>query len=162
MVTSGLLDGEPVELVDGLLVHVSPQGPEHAAVVQWLTQRFAARAELLRVQLPLEVPDGRPAPDLALAVNESARHHPHTAKLVVEIAVTSWDDDLSKLPGYAAAAIPCVWVINVPACTVHVFEHPDEHGYTSTRVARPGDMLTVPVSGIAAMPVSDLFAVLDR
>ena len=98
MVDAGLLEGEPVELVDGLLVHVTPQGADHAALVQRLTRHFAARAELLRVQLPLAVPEGRPGPDVALAHSAGIHEHPRTAALVVEVAVTSWGDDLAKLP----------------------------------------------------------------
>src|SRR3954451_23414742 len=79
LVDSGLLDGEPVELVDGLLVHVTPQGDEDAALIQRLTQHLGARLDLLRVQMPLAVPGGRPEPDLALAETTTSRAHPQTA-----------------------------------------------------------------------------------
>lgn len=108
MVASGALDDEPVELVNGLLIEVSPQGPEHAALVQWLTARLAARGDLLRVHLPLQAPTGRPEPDLALARSDSAYRHPTSALLAVEIAVTSWEADISKLHDYAAAGVPVV------------------------------------------------------
>ena len=101
MVASGVLDGEPVELVDGLLVHVTPQGSEHAALVQWLTRQLGARLDLLRVRMPLAVPGGRPEPDVALAETTTSRERLHTAALVVEVAVTSQADDLAKLRGYA-------------------------------------------------------------
>ena len=121
LVDTGLLEGEPVELVDGLLVHVTPQGAEHAALVRRLTRHLSARSDLLNVQLPLAVPDGRPEPDLALALDPGLHEHPHTADLVVEIAVTSWDDDVAKLPGYAAAGVGTAWLVNVAARAVHVF-----------------------------------------
>jgi Uma2 family endonuclease len=162
MVESGLLDGEPVELVDGLLVHVSPQGPEHAALVQWLTVQFAGRAELLRVQLPMMTPAGRPEPDVALAESVSARRHPDTAFLVVEVAVTSWDDDVAKLPGYAAAGVGVAWLIDVPGREVHLHRQPTDAGFASSQVLRAGDVLPAPVAGVPDVAVSDLFAVLDR
>jgi Uma2 family endonuclease len=158
MVDAGLLEGEPVELVDGLLVHVTPQGAEHAALVQRLTRHFATRAELLRVQLPLAVPGGRPEPDVALAHTASIREHPRTAALVVEVAVTSCADDLAKLPGYAAAEVGVVWLINVPARRVHVFEHPHERHYDTERVLAAGDALQAPVDGVPPLPVGELFA----
>lgn len=158
MVDAGLLEGEPVELVDGLLVHVTPQGAQHAALVQRLTRQFAARAELLRVQLPLAVPDGRPEPDVALAQSAGIHEHPRTAALVVEVAMTSWVDDLAKLPSYAAAEVGVVWLINVPIRQVHVFEHPHERHYHSERVLAAGDTLHAPVDGVPPLPVSELFA----
>ena len=124
MVASGALDGEPVELVDGLLVHVTPQGADHAALVQRLTVHFAVRADLLRVQMPLAVPGGRPEPDVALTETVTSREHPHTAALVVEVAVTSREDDLIKLPGYAHAGVATVWLVDVNGRVVHVFTDP--------------------------------------
>jgi Uma2 family endonuclease len=162
MVESGVLDGVPVELVDGLLVHVTPQGAEHAALVQRLTAHFAARGDLLRVQLPLAVPAGRPEPDVALAETTTSREHPRTAALAVEVAVTSRNDDLAKLPGYADAAVAAVWLVDVAARAVHVFTDPRGREYASERVLRAGDTLAAPVRGVPPLAVSDLLAVLDR
>jgi hypothetical protein len=55
MVASGALDGEPVELLDGVLCEMSPQSPVHALIIQVLTRHFARAQSWLRVQLPLEV-----------------------------------------------------------------------------------------------------------
>lgn len=162
MVASGVLEGEPVELVDGLLVHVTPQGAEHAALVQRLTRHLGARLDLLRVQMPLAVPGGRPEPDLALAETTTSREHPRTADLVVEVAVTSRNDDVAKLPGYAGAGIAAVWLIDVAARAVHVFTEPQGHEYANERVLRAGDTLIAPVQDVPPLAVSDLFAVLDR
>jgi Uma2 family endonuclease len=162
LVDSGLLDGEPVELVDGLLVHVTPQGAEHAALIQRLTQHLGARLDLLRVQMPLAVPGGRPEPDLALAETTTSRAHPQTAELVVEVAITSLNDDLAKLPGYADAGVDVVWLVDVPARTVRVFDAPHSRRYQRERVLRAGDTLPAPVDGVSPLPVSDVFAVLDR
>jgi Uma2 family endonuclease len=160
MVDAGLLEGEPVELVDGLLVHVTPQGTEHAALVQRLTRHFGARLDLLRVQMPLAVPGGRPEPDLALA-ETTARHHPFTAELVVEIAVSTWNDAAAKLPGYAEADVTAAWLVDVRDRAVHVFEQPAGRAYLSERVLRGADELVAPVDGIPSLAVADLFAVLD-
>lgn len=161
MVESGLLAGEPVELVDGLLVHVTPQGAEHAALVRRLMLALLARADLLRVQMPLAVPGGRPEPDLALAVDAGPHEHPRTAELVVEVAITSLHDDLAKLPGYAGAGVKVVWLVDVAARAVHVFDEPYGRRYERERVARAGDLLQAPVDGVPPLPIDELFAVLD-
>jgi Putative restriction endonuclease len=164
MVASGALDGEPVELVDGLLVHVTPQGADHAALVQRLTAHFASRADLLRVQMPLAVPGGRPEPDVALTETVTSREHPHTAALVVEVAATSREGDLLKLPGYAQAGVAAVWLVDVHERAVHVFTNPlpAECRYGSERVLRAGDALDAGVPGVAPLAVGELFAVLER
>jgi Uma2 family endonuclease len=164
LVDSGLLDGEPVELVDGLLVHVTPQGAEHAALVQRLTRHLGARLDLLRVQMPLAVPGGRPEPDLALAETITSRAHPRTADLVVEVALTSLTDDLAKLPGYADAGVKAVWLVDVNGRVVRVFTDPQpaERRYASERVLRTGDTLHADVTGVAPLEVGELFAVLER
>jgi hypothetical protein len=91
MVESGALEGQPVELLEGLLVDkTSPQSPSHAAVIRRLTDYFADAHAALCVQLPLEVaPDSVPEPDVALIAGERLLdRHPRTALLAVEVAVT--------------------------------------------------------------------------
>jgi Uma2 family endonuclease len=161
MVDSGVLADQPVELVDGLLIHMTPQGSEHAALIQWFIQRFAARADLLRVQMPLAVPAGRPEPDVALA-NTSAREHPHTAEVVVEVMVSAHAEAHAKLPGYADAGVPRAWLVDVPARAVHVFSEPRGREYGAERVLHAGDALDAGVDGISPIDVGELFAVLDR
>ena len=160
MVEAGLLADEPVELVDGLLVHVTPQGWQHAALIRYLTRAFAARADLLCVQLPFAMPTGRPEPDVALALDEPGALA-HTAFLAVEVTVTNWSDALAKVPDYARGAVGAVWLIDVPAREVHLHEQPAGGSYQSVRVLRAGDTLPVRVEGLCSVAVSDLFAVLD-
>jgi Uma2 family endonuclease len=164
LVESGLLAGEPVELVDGLLVHVPPQGAEHHVLVRRLTRAFGARVDMLQVQLPLAVPGGRPEPDLALTSDDATLSGPpRRAELVVEVCVTSWHDDRAKLPSYAAAGVPAVWLVHVRDRAVHVFERPDPGArrFASERVLRGGDVLQAPVDGIAPLAVAGLFAGFD-
>jgi Uma2 family endonuclease len=160
MVDSGALAGQPVELVDGLLIHVTPQGSQHAALIHWLMQRLAARLDLLRVQMPLAVPGGRPEPDLALA-ETNAREHPRTAHLVVEVMVTAHAEAYAKLPGYADAGVPVAWLVDVPARAVHVFAEPRGRAFDAERVLTAGDVLDAPVDGVAPIDVGALFGVLD-
>jgi len=160
MVESGLLAGEPVELVDGLLVHMTPQGWQHAAIIRYLTRAFLARGDLLCVQLPVAMPTGRPEPDVALAAEERGALS-HTVHLAVEVAVSNWPDAVAKLGDYARGAVPAVWLIDVPAREIHLYEQPAGASYEQHRVLRAGDTLPVAVQGLAPVAVADLFAVLD-
>src|SRR4051794_28970209 len=160
MVEAGLLEGQPVELIDGLLIPMTPQGAEHAALVQRLTRWFAPRSELLRVQMPLAVPGGRPEPDLALA-ETSVREHPSTALLVVEVAVSQQREAHAKLPGYAAAGVPEVWIVDAPSRTVGVFTDPAGREYGARRTHTADEVLDVPVPGIEPIAFAELFAGLE-
>ena len=53
MVASGALEGEPVELLEGWLVDVSPQNPDHAAVIRRLIRHLARAQSWLHVQTPI-------------------------------------------------------------------------------------------------------------
>jgi Uma2 family endonuclease len=134
MVACGALDGMPVELVDGFLVDVSPQGPQHAALVRALMLWLLPHAELLRVQMPLAVGEAsEPEPDIALVEHDDPSRHPSAALLVIEVAVTSRREAEHKAPLYASAGIPSYWVVDVPARTVAVHTEPAAEGY-GTRV----------------------------
>jgi hypothetical protein len=64
VVASGALEGEHVELLDGLVVDMSPQSPAHAAVLEALVEHFAGSGLRMRVQSPLRIrPNCEPEPE---------------------------------------------------------------------------------------------------
>jgi Uma2 family endonuclease len=158
MVASGALDGQPVELLEGLLVDVSPHGPEHAHVITRLTRHFSGAHAWLRVQLPLEVtPDSAPEPDLALVEEDLSDRHPRSALLVVEVAVSSHaiDRDL-KTTLYARAGVATYWLVDVPARAVLVYSDPTAEGYRTRVEHGIGALLPAPVAGVPELDVSEL------
>ncbi len=160
MVASGALEGEPVELLEGLLVEMSPQVAEHAAVIEELTRRFAAAQARLRVQLPLEIPpDSAPEPDLALVTEKPPRgRHPRTALLLVEVAVSSHKVDRStKAKLYARAGMPQYWVVDVPARCIEVYTDPTSEGYRHREVYKAGTSVPSPDPGMDDLAVGALF-----
>jgi Uma2 family endonuclease len=157
MVARGALDGMPVELVDGFLVDVSPQGPQHAAVVRALVRWLGRHLELLSVQMPLATdPASEPEPDLALTEHDDPDRHPTTALLVVEVAVTSQQQDEHKAQLYARAGVPACWLVDVPARTVAEFSRPSPAGYRRRVVLAGHDPLAPPVAA-EPMTVGQLF-----
>jgi Uma2 family endonuclease len=159
MVASGALDGQPVELLDGLLVDVSPHGPEHAHMITRLTRHLAGARAWLRVQLPLEIPpNSAPEPELALVEEDLADRHPSSALLVIEVAVSSHaiDRDM-KAALYARAGVPTYWLVDVPARVVLVYSDPAGEGYRSCGEHRDGDLLASPVAGVTDLGVGELF-----
>lgn len=158
MVGTGALEGLRVELLDGLLIDMSPQDPQHAWTILQLTQLCAERAALLRVQLPLDVADGWvPEPDVALA-ESNPRHHPKTALLVVEVAFSSKRVDTGKALVYAHAAVPTYWLVDLPARTVIVHTRPGPNGYASIEHRNGDDVLDAGVEGVPHTTVAALLA----
>src|SRR5262245_9092710 len=131
MIDAGILgDDDPVELVDGLILTLSPQKPAHALVIEGLTD--AASTGLpsgvrVRCQLPLTLRDSEPEPDIAFVpgTRSSSTGHPGHAALVIEVAGESLARDrLLKGPIYARAGIPECVIADVSRKRLEVFREP--------------------------------------
>jgi Uma2 family endonuclease len=156
MVASGILDEEPIELLEGLLVDMNPQGPDHTAVLRRLVRHFAGGPGWLQAQDTLEIsPDGRPQPDVALLADEPPPGQlPQTALLVVEVAVTSHIKDRNVKPRlYARAGIPTYWLVDVPGRVVEVRTDPGPEGYRQCKTYGADTQLPSPVPGLADLDI---------
>ncbi len=160
MVQTGALDGEPVELLDGLLVAMSPQGESHVIAIMRLTRHFRTSEAWLMVQLPLEVkPKSEPEPDLTLIEGEpSPGHLPRAALLTVEVAVTSHKQDRgTKGEMYAWTGVPTYWLVDVPARVVEVRTDPGPKGYGRCEIYGIGATVPSPAEGVTGLDVAALF-----
>jgi Uma2 family endonuclease len=168
MVDAGILaEDDRVELLNGQLSEMSPQGPRHAGILQALAATFIRAidpaAAGVRVQLPLRLaPLSEPEPDIAVvAPGANTREHPTAAMLVIEIAVTSLRvNQGTKAEIYAAAGIPEYWVIDVPGRTVRIYQRPVDAAYGSCRRVT-GGRLRPAFAGAPEIDVEALFALLD-
>ena len=133
MLESGILsEDDPVELLEGVIVEMSPQGAAHARIITRLTRLLVLSlgdAFDVRPQLPLTL-DGQsePEPDLAVvpADAEPPGEHPHHALLVVEVASASLAHDRAvKARLYARACIPEYWLIDTDQACIEVYRDPD-------------------------------------
>lgn len=134
MIEAGILDeDERVELLEGVIVSVSPQKRPHAYAIQQLLEcvrgLMGPHYKVL-VQLPLTLGErSEPEPDLAVvaAVDAASRsEHPHTALLVVEVAGDSLRKDRTvKEALYGRHAIPEYWIVNLADECVEVHRDPD-------------------------------------
>ena len=133
-------EDDRIQLLDGELVIMSPQGVPHATVVERLNEllmpALAGRARV-RVQLPFAAGDlSEPEPDVAIVSHDVPRdHHPDSALLVIEVADTSLALDLGrKARIYAAAGIAEYWVIDTQREAIHVHTKPTDNGYAHVDV----------------------------
>lgn len=140
-----------LELVEGELLEMSPIGPKHAATVKKLLARFAPVLErgvaLLSVQDPLVVGASELYPDLALLKPRPDFYgerlpEGQDALLVVEVSDTTLDYDLKvKLPLYAGAGVPEVWVVDLGNRRVLVHRNPEGRAYREALALGPGESL---------------------
>ena len=163
MVGAGILDEKNhVELLDGVLVEMNPQGSPHAYAIRELaTLAFpvVATAGLrLSIQAPLDVgsPISLPEPDLAIVPITGRDDHPRNALLVVEMGATSLSIDLvRKARIYATGGVPEYWVLDVKRRALIVHREPVDGCYTDIRTLGEHETVTA-VAVDLTVPVASL------
>lgn len=132
----GAFEGLRVELLEGEIIVMAPQGGDHAFAVQEvgeLLYEAKPKSLRLRTQLPIAPDDeNEPEPDFALVPvgTQGDGEAPGTAVLVVELSVNSLRDDLGrKARIYARAGIPEYWVIDLKARELFMHRAPGAEGY---------------------------------
>lgn len=155
MVATGILgEDEPLELLDGRLVVVSPQGHAHFWCVTRLAQRLRAvvdpSATTVLEEKPVRLgPHDLPEPDVSLirGVLDDYDRLPTADDLLlaVEVSVTSQRADRTKLALYAARGVPECWLVDLASRRVEVHRGPLPDGrYGATWIAGEEDRLSVP------------------
>jgi Uma2 family endonuclease len=167
MVEAGIFEeNERVELLEGVIVAMTPQSAPHARRIQFLT-RLLVKAlgdeYAVRPQLPLTLgARNEPEPDLAVVRAEATfeERHPETAVLVIEVAGDSLRRDRRvKAAVYARFGIPEYWIVNLEARAVEVFTDPDAAtgSYGRTRTWSTAETLSSEALPQVAFPVAELF-----
>jgi Uma2 family endonuclease len=157
--------GERLELMDGEIFRMPPQGSAHYTAVQLAEEAcraaFAGRNFSVRVQGPLAPPpDSEPVPDVAV-VSGCARDysgaHPTSALLVVEIADSTLEYDRGRKAGvYARAGIQEYWIVNLIQRCLEVHRQPVGGIYGVIERLAPSDSLSPPAAPHAEISVADL------
>lgn len=145
--TGILTEDDRVELIEGEVVQMSPIGSRHAACVGRLTRLFGRAVgdrAIVWVQNPVDLGKSSEVhPDLALLRPRPdfyAPRHPTSTDvlLLVEVAATSEDYDRDvKLPLYARAGIPEVWLVDLQKDRVEIHRKPMGQSYGDVTVAGP-------------------------
>jgi Uma2 family endonuclease len=162
MVGQGFFETEKVELLDGVIVEMSPQGTRHAATVQRLNPLFvlALRGRAaVRVQSPFVASDiSEPEPDIAIVPpGDYDASHPSQAFLLVEVAESSINRDRRvKTRVYAAAGVPEYWLVDVASGTIEIRTQPTAGGYSQVRIARSGESIRLQAFPDVEIAVSDV------
>ena len=153
MAEAGILgEDDRVELLNGQIVQMTPIGPDHAgdvgALTALLSQVVGSRA-IVWVQNPVVLDsDSEPQPDVVLLRPRPdfyRRSHPRPADifLLIEVSDSSVDYDRDiKIPLYARAGIPEVWLVDINAERIEIYRDPVGDGYRTTWLAARGDTVS--------------------
>jgi len=143
----GAFHDEKIELLEGVLVPMSPSGPPHSSAVQKLnailTPALSGRAAV-RIQSPFAALDlSEPEPDVAVVPSGSyERSHPDRAYLIIEVAETSLSVDRGvKQRLYATCGVPEYWIVDLIDRTIEVYTQPVDGAYTETARHAEGGIL---------------------
>jgi Uma2 family endonuclease len=168
LIEAGVFDEDArIELIDGLLVDMSPKTRAHENAVAWLNRHLVLNIDReryeVRVGAPLTIDTSEPEPDLAVIPHSAPRpHHPATAALVVEVAVSSLTRDLvDKPPIYAEASVPVYWAVDLDGQRAVTHILPLDGRYTHVDVVDRGSELVVPELGIR-VSLPELFGAAAR
>ena len=161
-----LTSSDRVELLDGVIIEMAPIGDPHAGTVDIYTEMLPSGVDwgaLLRVQGPLELDEhSRLYPDLMLLRRRADFYRTETPRpedvlLLIEVADSSVGYDRhEKLPRYARAGIPEVWITVLPERIIEAHTEPSGGRYTHTRIFAPGDTITPGCFPDVALPVGEI------
>lgn len=143
LVASGAFESNTgqTELIHGRMVHMNPQGPEHADPIDRLTEwsfEQVRRRFTIRVEKPIRLAEqmSSPEPDIVWATRQRyhKRHpNPDEVHLLIEVSQASARFDLTeKMELYAEAKTPEYWQVDVASHIVTV--HRDPRGQTYGQV----------------------------
>jgi Uma2 family endonuclease len=149
MIELGMLENyEKAEIIEGELIKKMTVGNRHASIVDFLTKIFVRNVSdniLVRIQNPIRLSDfNEPEPDLVLSdlTKYDGKRHPRPKEILLVIEVSDstlkYDRD-KKLPLYAEAEIPEVWIVNLTNEIIEVHSKPNVGLYQFVKIYKRGE-----------------------
>ncbi|MCO6456817.1 MAG: Uma2 family endonuclease [Pirellulaceae bacterium] len=162
--TYGILS-ENTELIRGFIIEKMIKSPRHSWLVQrmvdWLRSGPMAGYHV-RQEQPLTLRDSEPEPDVAVvpgAPDDYRDHHPFSAHLVIEVAISSEDIDREKATLYSEAGIDEYWIVLPELRIVEVYRQPSPNsGYLQKSELTTTDELCCDVLLAPPMPIARLLS----
>lgn len=156
---AGFLDeDDPVELIDGEIIRMSPQNTPHAVAVRLvrrvLQRIFPTGEYMVDEQLPLALePDSEPEPDVSVVEGQPRdflNEHPTSAVLVVEVADASLQFDRSKKRDlYVRHGLSEYWIVNLTDRQLEIHRAPTGESYAERAVFEEGETVSLRGQSVA-------------
>ena len=122
---------ERVELIEGEIIQMSPIGDKHLGTVSRITALLVPRllgTYNVHTQSPVKIGQySEPEPDLMVTPHRddfyaSTGIYPKDVLLLIEVADTTLIKDIRiKVPLYAKASIPEVWIVDLKDDVIHQY-----------------------------------------
>lgn len=169
MAETGILSRDDrVEFIRGEIVRMAPIGSPHASMVGRLTALFVRAVgddAIIWVQNPIRLAaqNSEPEPDISLLRPKrdyyaSAHPTPTDVLLVVEVADSSLSYDRNvKIPLYAEAGIPEVWIMALEEVRIERYSGLEGGEYRDMSYFYPGDSIAPALLPNARLDVGRLF-----
>ncbi|MCC6493537.1 MAG: Uma2 family endonuclease, partial [Pirellulales bacterium] len=117
----GWFEGQRVELIDGEIILLSPQSPQHCNAserVRRLRDKAFGEQYWVRRQAPIVHGEySEPEPDVCVvrgSLNDFAESHPASSLLIVEVSLSSIKYDYSiKHSLYASMGLQEYWILDL-------------------------------------------------
>ncbi|OKH38696.1 hypothetical protein NIES2119_08865 [[Phormidium ambiguum] IAM M-71] len=154
MIEVGLLVGRQVELLNGEIVEMPPEGEPHAYYStegsDYLKALLGDRVTI-RQGKPITIiaSNSEPEPDIAIVQplgREYLQHHPYPENIfwLIEFSQTTLAKDLeAKRKTYAAALIQEYWVVDLKNQQLKVFRNPVDGDYRSEESLTSGEICAI-------------------
>ena len=149
MIKAGILTNRHVELIQGDIIEMSPEGPLHASRIRRganYLRRLLGDIALVSEAHPITLSNSEPEPDIAIVRLPESRYdrsHPQAEDIfwLIEIADATLSKDLNeKKMIYAAAGINEYWVMNLKANVLTVFRQPINNDYSVKMELNSGEI----------------------
>ena len=167
MIKAGVFDGkERVELIEGEFVKKMTQGDLHIGCINrlnYLLVPLLLNKAIVAVQNAVEInPFSAPEPDVAILqfrvdFYSTGKARPEDILLLIDVADTTVHSDRQmKIPLYARAEVPEVWLINLPRKIIEVYTEPRNGKYQVVRKAGKSEILKPKMITDLAVKVADI------
>lgn len=162
MIATGLAPAR-AELIRGVIVEKMSKFIIHtklAARVFALLQKIAGLQMWVRKEDPLTFTDSEPEPDVSVVPGkeEDFKSHPTTALLVVEVSVSSLNEDREMAALYAENQVAEYWIVNGQERCIECYRDLADGRYqTQLRIAEGSVLESVALPGVR-VDISELFA----
>jgi Uma2 family endonuclease len=164
MIAKGLAP-ERAELIRGVIIEKMSKSILHTKLADALIEFLRSAITGLfwiRQEAPLTLKDSEPEPDISVVEGRRAdyQEHPATARLVVEVSVSSLVVDREMADVYAEAAVVEYWIVNAADRCIEVYRDPLNGRYQTRQRVAAGEVLECAALNDVRVDVTELFAVL--
>ena len=159
MIERGVIEPR-CELIRGALIKKMSKSHLHSSISAKLLRCLTAALPeyWVRLEQPLTLADSEPEPDISVVpgVIEDYAAHPVTARLVIEVAISSEDIDREKGVLYAEAGVEEFWLVLPEARAVEVHTGPRGGAWTNVHRYLAGETFTSAIFPQLALRLEEL------